>query len=63
MNPSQRRTKVRHSAATSSSVNRTFEREHTIPIPSRQGELNERTDFTLDPSLIFDDLPQPFRFV
>ena len=53
MNPSQRRTKVRHSAATSSSVNRTFEREHTIPIPSRQGELNERTDFTLDPSLIF----------
>jgi hypothetical protein len=35
--------------------------EQFIPVPSRQGELNEKTDFTLDPSLIFDELPQPFR--
>jgi len=37
--------------------------EPFIAIPSRQGQLNDQTDFTLDPSLIFDELPQPFRCV
>ena len=40
---------------------RAFDNEQSIPVPSRQGELNEKTDFTLDPALIFDELPQPFR--
>ncbi len=42
---------------------RILDNEQFIPIPSRQGELNEQTDFALDPALIFDELPQPFRFV
>lgn len=42
---------------------RMIDNEYSIPVPSRQGELNEKTDFTLDPSLIFDELPQPFRSV
>lgn len=42
---------------------RILENEQAIPVPSRQEHLNDRTDFTLDPSLIFDELPQPFRFV
>lgn len=40
---------------------RMVDNEYSIPIPSRQGELNEKTDFSLDPALIFDELPQPFR--
>lgn len=40
-----------------------IDNEYSIPVPSRQGELNEKMDFTLDPSLIFDELPQPFRSV
>jgi hypothetical protein len=34
-----------------------------IPLPSRQEFHNDRTDFALDPALIFDQLPQPFRLV
>ncbi len=74
----QRRTKTKHSSSSSSakfvewflfesfcffSRDRMIDNEQSIPVPSRQGELNEKTDFTLDPSLIFDELPQPFRFV
>ena len=35
--------------------------EDTIPLPSRQGQLNEKGDFAFDPDLVFDQLPQPFR--
>ena len=45
------------------SRDRMIDNEYSIPIPSRQGELNEKTDFSLDPALIFDELPQPFRSV
>jgi len=79
MSSFQRRTKVNNSTISSAkfvwfktdrldlflifSRDRLIDNEQSIPIPSRQGELNEQTDFAVDPSLIFDELPQPFRFV
>ncbi|CAF0726691.1 unnamed protein product [Adineta steineri] len=56
----RRRTKVK-SSSTTSTKDRVSINEPFIPTPSRQGYLNDQTDFTLDPSLIFDQLPQPFR--
>ncbi|CAF0781195.1 unnamed protein product [Rotaria sp. Silwood1] len=60
MSTNQYRTKLKNKS-TSSAKDRLIDNEQAIPIPSRQDHLNDRTDFTLDPSLIFDELPQPFR--
>ncbi|CAF0839907.1 unnamed protein product [Rotaria sordida] len=60
MSNNQYRTKLKNKS-TSSAKSYIIDNEQAIPIPSRQDHLNDRTDFTLDPSLIFDELPQPFR--
>ncbi|CAF1054515.1 unnamed protein product [Adineta ricciae] len=60
MSAARRRIQTKTSSATSLK-DRSTESEPFIPVPSRQGFLNDRTDFTLDPSLVFDQLPQPFR--
>ncbi|CAF2078436.1 unnamed protein product [Rotaria magnacalcarata] len=60
MSNMQHRTKLKNKSI-SSAKDRISDNELSIPIPSRQEHLNDRTDFTLDPSLIFDELPQPFR--
>ncbi|UJR33698.1 hypothetical protein I4U23_021127 [Adineta vaga] len=60
MSATRRRTKTKTPSA-STLKDHTTDSEPFIPVPSRQGFLNDRTDFTLDPSLIFDQLPQPFR--